>query len=127
MPLDATASKRVPKLTERANPAISSSRKRRLSLSSQDETHDTPRQRVRTDNASPVTPDAQATPPVNATPPATTPASSDSATRNPSATDGPEELGDTDETNSSVNTSTNTSDGPLPVNETPEAQLSMLP
>ena len=122
MPLDTTASKRVPKLTERANAAIASSRKRRLSLSSQDETHDTPRQRVRTDDASPATADVQTTP-VNASPAATIPTPSDT-TPNPNATNGPEdsELDIPDETSMS--------DSPLPVDdddETPEAQLSTLP
>ena len=41
MPLDATASKQVPRLTERVNPAILSSRKHHLS--NWDETYETPR------------------------------------------------------------------------------------
>lgn len=97
-------------------------------MSNQDETYETPRQRVRTDDASPVTADVQVTAPrapADATP-ATTPGVS---TPGPSATDGPEELDTADEINS-VNTSTNTTDGLLPVaiaNETPETQLSTLP
>ena len=126
MPLDTTASKWVPRLTERANPAILSSRK--CHLSNRDETYETPRQHVHTDDASPVTADVQVTAPqalADATP-ATTPGIS---TPSLSTTNGPEELDIADEINS-VNTSTNTTDGPLPVaiaNETPETQLSTLP
>jgi hypothetical protein len=117
-----TTGKRVPKLTEKANGAIASSRKRPLSLSSQEGNHDIPRQRARTDKDAPA-------PPVDASPTTTPPNASLAATPvdptphaapNISSTDETEQLGEVDDTTNA----TGTSNCPVPIDETPEEELS---
>ncbi|KAF8344483.1 hypothetical protein F5887DRAFT_918053 [Amanita rubescens] len=117
-----TTGKRIPKLMEKANGAIASSRKRPLSLSSQEGNHDIPRQRARTDKDAPAPVDASPTTtppntslaatPVNPTPHATP--------GNISGTDETEQLEEVDDTNNA----TGTSNCPVPVDETPEEELS---
>jgi hypothetical protein len=117
-----TTGKHVPKLTEKDNGAIASSRTHPLSLSSQEGNHDIPRQCARTDKDAPA-------PPVDASPTTTPPNTSLTATPvdptphaapNISGTDETEQLEEVDDTNNA----TGTSNCPVPVDETPEEQLS---
>ncbi|KAF8348034.1 hypothetical protein F5887DRAFT_915163 [Amanita rubescens] len=115
--------KRVPILTERANAAIASSRKRRLSLSSQEGTDDIPRQRAHTSDTSP----AMVTTANDSNLPPTTPANAP-----PHAAEAPEGTheaeGDADETVSMVDSDmSNSSSVPATASrETPEVQLKRL-
>ena len=119
-----TTGKRVPILTERANAAIASSRKRRLSLSSQEGTDDIPRQRARTSESSP----AMGTTAVNDSDlsPTTLTNTPHHAAEAPEGTD--ETEGDADDTISVTDSDiSNSSSVPAAAGrETPEVQLSML-